>query len=532
MTNMVSGIAGNVQGQCRNSGLWPGLARGFASLVELGCLVLVLAGTGNLSHAAAVTSAPMTASSTSQASPFRTMTTVRRIRLENHSINPITTRFMLQNLEQAEKEGSAFLLELDTLGGLLSSTKEIVKRFLGAKVPVIVYVSPNGGSATSAGAYITIAAHVAAMAPSTHIGAATPISMDGSGEKPRRRGVKEKETTGTQTGDAGSTQPSTIRIVVEGDGTESESAAAAKSLNDTAAWSEATAKARGRNAEWARDIVYDARSSTADDAFRLGVIDLIATSTADLYRALNGRTVQTMDGKVTINLENTALTPPIELNTQERFLDFLADPTIAYLLISLGTLCIFIEFYNPGLIVPGLIGLISLMLAAVSLNILPINTLAVVLLVVGVGLILLEVKFPLFFVPTVGGIAFLIVGALMLIDEPRILPGGYVPLGVAAGLGGASGGLLALMVWLTFRVHRSKVLTGAGSYRGELAEVSEDLSPKGTVYFAGTYWSAMLVGADLKPLITGHVPKGDRVEVVRVQGLRADVKPLHLETTQ
>jgi membrane-bound serine protease (ClpP class) len=380
--------------------------------------------------------------------------------------------------------------------------------------------------------FITVASNIAVMAPSTHIGAATPISLDGSGEKPRSRRTRSTETTGTQAVDGESTQPGTIRIVIRDDGKEeggTESSAAAKMLNDTAAWAEATARTRGRNPQWTRDTVLEARSSTAEEALRLGVIDFIATSTADLYRLIDGRTVQTAKDPVVLRTANVPVMEPVTMSGQEQFLNFLADPTIAYLLISLGTLCIFIEFYNPGLIVPGLIGLISFLLAAVALNILPINIMAVVLIVVGVGLILLELKFPLFFVPTIGGIIFLIVGALLLIDEPRVLPGGYVPLGLAIGIGSGTGGILALLTGLTIRAHSRRVLTGMSSYEGETAEVVEDLNPRGTVFFGGTYWSATLVDETGQPAVGRTVAKGGLVRVKKVQHLRVEVQALEEE---
>jgi membrane-bound serine protease (ClpP class) len=473
------------------------------------------AGTTTVHSSDGAPDAPSTGSSSE-----RTVRSVRRLRLEAVSVNPITTRHILQNLRTAEADGAALLIELDTPGGLLTSTKEIVKAFLAANVPVIVYVAPNGGSATSAGVFITVAAHIAAMAPSTHIGAATPINLDGSGDRPPDA---DSETSNND----GSTTPTDQRNQNRrnpGNPSSNNSAAMAKAINDTAAWAEATASTRNRNTTWTRETVTRARSSTAREALQLGVIDMIATTTEDLFRLIDGRVIETANGPVLLETKHLSVPEPIALSTQERFLNFIADPSIALLLISLGTLCLFIEFYNPGLIVPGLIGLISFGLAAVALNILPINTLGVVFIILGIVLILIEFVFPLFFVPTIGGIIFLVVGAMLLIDEPRILTGGFVPVQMALGIGLGTGGILAVIVSMAMKAQLNPVLMGTKSYQGAVAEVSEALAPRGMIFFQGTNWEAVLVDEHGQTVKSDTpLPKGARVRVVELKGLQAKV---------
>ncbi|MCH9046532.1 MAG: nodulation protein NfeD, partial [SAR324 cluster bacterium] len=292
-----------------------------------------------------------------------------------------TTRYIRSALDQATLSGAeCLIIQLDTPGGLLSSTRDIVQAILNTKVPVVVYISPQGARGASAGTMITLASHVAAMAPATHIGAAHPVSLFGGNDN---------------------------KIMNE------------KVLNDTSAYIESIAQLRGRNVEWAIAAVRESKAITADRAKDLGVIEIIADDLNDLVRQLDGRHIR-MDKSTTITLA-TIGKPLIDLDMtfSQSFLTTLSNPNLVFFLLALGVLGLYIEFSNPGLILPGVAGAISLILALIAMQMLPISYGALSMILLGVALLVAESFVPSFGILGFGGVASMLFGSLFLLDETQ-----------------------------------------------------------------------------------------------------------------
>lgn len=362
----------------------------------------------------------------------------------------------------------ALLVELDTPGGLDASMREIVQAFLGARVPVIVYVAPPGARAASAGALITMAAHVAAMAPGTAIGAATPVDLEG--------------------GDV-----------------------ARKVINDAAAYAVSIARERGRDETFAEEAVREGRSA-AEEALEVGAIDLIAGSRGELLDAVDGRTVQLAEGR-TVELRTRGV-PLVEhrMGFSQRVLQRLADPNLAFLFLSLGTLAIIYEIANPGVGFGGIAGAILLLLAFASLSVLPVNVVGVLLLVLALGLFIAELFVPGVGVFAAGGTISLVLGGLFLFRgslgvDPVVL----LPTGVVAG-GGAL--LLGRAAW---RSRRLPPATGAEALIGRRTEVRSVQGDRAEVFLDGTWWGA-------RPRV-GRLEVGQSVRVAAVEGLTLVVEP-------
>jgi membrane-bound serine protease (ClpP class) len=391
-------------------------------------------------------------------------------------INPVSARYVLDGIDEASEQGDgAVLVELDTPGGLLGATQEITGAMLNARVPVIVYVTPAGTHAASAGTFITMAGHVAAMAPSTRIGAATPVSGEG-GE------ISEDLRT--------------------------------KIINDTAVYARSIAEARGRNADWAEDAVRDGVSVGAEQAVELDVVDLVAADRAELLAAVDGMTVGLIEGDVTLRTAEAAVVDQ-PMSPFEEVLMVLSDPNIALILLSLGTLGIYFELSNPGAFFPGIFGGIALVLALFSLGTLPINYAGLALLVFGLALLGAEVWVASGGVLGIGGgIAFLI-GALILVDDD------YAPfLEISRPL--IFGITLALVAFVLFalravmRTRRRPAYIGGGDMLGREGSVRGASS----VFVEGELWRARPTSPDttLRP--------GDRVRIIGREGLDLTVEPL------
>lgn len=421
-------------------------------------------------------------------------------RLDDEMINPVTAQFLVNAIERAEQENGVAVLQIDTPGGLLQSTREIVKRQLTAKVPVIVYVAPQGSRAASAGVFITIAGHIAAMAPATNIGAAHVVDI--SGNWPTKERLLDNMTSGTFTPiprpDLGPREVMSEKI-----------------MNDTLAWVEALAKFRGKNAAWAKDAVEKSLSVTAEKALELGVIDLIAEDLPDLLKKCNDRVVLLDHKKVKLRTTD-AIPVFLELSQRERILSVLANPNFAVLLLLFGLLLLGYEVTHPGLWLPGVAGAVCLLLAAYALQMLPTNYAAFLLILLGVGLLIAEIKFTSYGLLTVAGAICLFFGALALFQQPKPFYGVTVwfigPVVVSVTL------LAAFLVFLVTKAHARHVTVGVESYAGKLAEVVVPLEPKGKVFFNGTYWDAEIV--------SGKAAKGAQVRVVRVEGIKLIVEPV------
>ncbi|MNR83974.1 hypothetical protein D3C72_147620 [compost metagenome] len=392
-------------------------------------------------------------------------------------INPMVARYVDRGLKvAAERNAGAVVIQLDTPGGLDTAMRDIIQDMVSSRIPVIVYVSPQGGRAASAGAFITIAAHVAAMAPNTAIGAAHPVS---------------------------------------GDGAEIKGPMADKVTNDAAAYIKGLAKEHGRNADWAEKAVRQSVSATPDEAKRMGVIDVVAPDLPSLLNQIDGRKVKVGASTVTLATKG-ATTLPVEMTTLERFLYTISDPSIAFILLNLGMLGIFFELSNPGAIFPGILGGICLLLAFFALGMLPVNYVGVALIVLAFIMFVLELFVVSAGALTIGGLIALIFGALMLIDPST--PGLAVSLPVILSVTLATAALMTGALVLAIKSRRRKVTTGREDLQGAIAEVRTPLDPKGFVFLEGELWSAVSHSGPIDP--PAHVT------VVAVEGLTLTVEPL------
>ena len=391
-------------------------------------------------------------------------------------VGPVMERYLDRGIDAAEDEqGEAVVIRLDTPGGLISSMNGIVKRILSSEVPVIVYVSPQGGQAASAGTFITMAAHVAAMAPATRLGAATPV---GSGGEEIQGPLGDKVT------------------------------------NDAAAQIKALAELRGRNQEWAESAVRDAVSANATEALALNVVDLVANDLDELLNSVDGRditlysdrevTLQTADAEVVFN----------NMSFVERFLDVIADPNISLLLLSLGSLAIFIEIVNPGVIFPGVFGVIALILGFFSLSVLPFNWAGVALIIFAFVLFGLEIFVPSGGILGGGGVVALILGGLLLTsgNPPEFQVSRWLLFGLAAAMG-------AIVIFVLVNIMRIRMMpaqVGIETFVGHEAVVRSTLDPQGFVFLDGERWTAESE--------EGTIQEGERVVITEVHGLRLKVR--------
>ena len=393
------------------------------------------------------------------------------------TINPAVDDFIRESITRAKSDGAeALIIQLDTPGGLLESTRSIVKEILGAPVPVVVYVAPSGAGAGSAGVFITMAAHIAAMAPGTNIGAAHPVG---------------------------------------GGGEEIKGVMGEKMENFTASFSESIAQKRGRNTEWAIQAVRKSVSITEKDALKKNVIDIVAANLEDLLRQANGRTVE-IDGRQQKLALKDAQAMRYEMSLKQKILNAIAHPNIAYLLMMAGILGLYMEFSHPGVFFPGVAGAICLLLAFASLQLLPINYVGLVLMLLGVALLIGEAFFPSFGVLGIGGIISMALGSLLLFDTQGSDIG--VDRSIVFTAVGTLGAFVLTVSYLVFRSQKSKPALGVEGLIGEIGEVRGKLSPKGKVFVHGEYWNAQ---AD------GEIDVGEKVKVVGYDdGMCLRVRPL------
>jgi membrane-bound serine protease (ClpP class) len=411
----------------------------------------------------------LTAASQSSPAPARSVSLIQM----DSAISPITVRLLSSAIERARADGSqALVVELNTPGGLERSMRSMVQAILASDIPVIVYVSPTGGRAASAGVFITMAAHVAAMSPATNIGAAHPVGVGGGMEKDM---VKKVE-------------------------------------NDAAAFARSIATERGRNVEWAEKAVRSSVSATEREAVKLKVVDFIADSVPDLLAKADGRTVKTSRGPVTLATRDAAV-KPIDVRFRDRFLALISDPNVAYILMMMGMLGIFFELSTPGAVLPGVIGGISLILAFFAFQSLPINWAGVLLILFGLALLIVEIKVASHGVLTVGGVVSMVLGSLMLYDAPET--GLRISWLVMVPTIGATAGLVIFAVSLGLRALYRPAATGVSGMVGQTGVVQRALDPEGQVLVEGELWRAVAR--------EGSLPAGERVEIERVDGLTLTV---------
>ncbi len=390
------------------------------------------------------------------------------------SINPAVADFIGKGIRAAQREGAACLvITLDTPGGLAESMRSIVKAIFSSEVPVVVYVSPGGARAGSAGVMITLAADIAAMAPGTNIGAAHPVGTGG-----REIGGKMSE----------------------------------KVLNDMAALARSIATKRGRNAAWAEAAVRESAALTENEALRENVIDFVARDMHDLMRKINGRPVA---GKGTLRLDGAAI-KTFEESLRTRILRRIGDPNIAYILMMIGLAGLYFELAHPGGIFPGVVGGIAIILAFFAFQTLPVNTAGMLLILLAVVFFILEIKVTSYGLLSLAGVGALLLGSLMLFDEGP--PGLRVSLQVLVPTTGAISLFFVAVAALAFKAHRARPRTGKQGLIGEAGVVKQALDPEGKVLVHGELWKAR--AAD-------RMPEGSRVRVVGVEdGLQLVVAPM------
>jgi len=401
------------------------------------------------------------------------------------SINPASADFIMKSIAQSERErAAAVLIELDTPGGLLAATKDIVQAMLNADVPVIVFVSPQGAWAASAGAFVTLAGHVAAMAPGTGIGAASPVSAGGGG------GARDEEG-------------------------ERQDVGAEKAEKFTTAFIESIAKERDRNVEWAAKAVREAEAITPEEALELGVIDLVAGDVEELLEKLEGREVKVGREVRVLELADAELRQ-MEMAPLTRLFNFLASPDVAVVLVMLGLLGLYIEFNQPGMIVPGAAGLACLVLAGFAFQILPFSWVGLLVLLLGMALIVTELFVTSYGLLFAAGLACLLIGGSTVFDLPETSDlrvsfwSVLVPVVVAFGLFAA---LVIVAVGRTFTLRQT---AGVDEMVGLHGRTVTELAPAGRVFLRGEYWSAVGEG--------GEIARDEPVEVVAVDGMRLRVK--------
>lgn len=389
-------------------------------------------------------------------------------------INPVVVEFISKAIRRAETEGAECLvIQMDTPGGLDLSMRSIIKEMMSADIPIIVYVSPGGARAASAGAIITLAADIAAMTPGTNIGAAHPVSLGGG-----KMGEHMAE----------------------------------KIENDAAAYVESIATKRNRNKEWAIKAVRESVSITEIEALKINVIDLIATDLDDLLSQIDGREIKTAAGVKKLATKNIMVSHS-EMGMREKILDTLSNPNIAYILMMLGFLGLYFELSNPGAIFPGVIGGISLILAFFAFQTLPINYAGVLLILLALILFILEFKVTSFGMLSVGGIISLTLGSLMLFDSS--VPFLRVSFDIIIPVVTVTSAFFILAVFLAIKAHRRKPTTGREGLLGTTGIVKSKIDPQGKVFIHGEYWDATS---------DEMIPEETRVEVIEVKHIGIKVK--------
>ncbi|HEX2987549.1 MAG TPA: nodulation protein NfeD [Chloroflexota bacterium] len=396
-------------------------------------------------------------------------------------INPVAAGYVERALNEAESNGAtAAIIEMDTPGGLDTSMRAIIQRIIAAKIPVIVYVSPQGARAGSAGVYITYAAQLAAMAPNTNIGSAHPVAMGDNGN--------EQQLSDTM---------------------------AEKITNDAVAYIKGLAQTRGRNAEWAEKAVRESVNVTAQEALDLKVIDLVADDMNSLMDQVDGREVQLSSGKVTVRTRGLPL-ERISMDAMESLLHTVSDPTIAYILLSLGTLGLVFELSNPGAILPGVVGGISLLFALFGLGTLPVNIAGVMLIGFAFLLFVVDIFAPTHGVLTGGGVISFVLGSMMLINT-RNAPFLAISTSAIVAVSAALAGFFGFVVGAVVRSHRRRPVTGEAGLIGKVGRVKSSLEPGGMVFVDGELWRAISE--------SGPIAEGELVEVVSTRGLTLVVVP-------
>lgn len=391
------------------------------------------------------------------------------------AIGPAGADFVSRGIDRAQKDNAQLVvLQMDTPGGLDTSMRQIIKAILSSGVPVVSFVGPSGARAASAGTYILYASHIAAMAPGTNLGAATPVQIGlGDQEQPKQPQPAGKEPRGQK---------------ADGNETPSEatqSPMTKKQVHDAAAYIRGLAQMRGRNGEWAERAVREAVSLSADEAQAQKVIDLTARDVPDLLKKLDGRKIGTVAGDRVLRTAGAAVVN-LEPDWKTRFLSVITNPSVALVLMLIGIYGLFFEFYSPGFVLPGVVGAICLLLALFAFQLLPVNYAGLMLIVLGLAFMLGEAFLPSFGVLGIGGVIAFSFGAVMLIDTE--LPGYGIPLYVVAGLAAVSALFIFLVGTMALKARRQPVVTGKEQLLGSLGVTLEDIQNEGWARIHGEHW--------------------------------------------
>jgi membrane-bound serine protease (ClpP class) len=393
------------------------------------------------------------------------------------------SRYIEQSIADAADQRSAVvILEMDTPGGLDTSMRDIIKAILASPVPVVTYVAPSGARAASAGTYILYASHLAAMAPATNLGAATPISIGGEPSAP---------PAAPSVNPADDKKPGDDRKQKDPEATVAGTALERKAINDAVAYIRALAQLRGRNADWAEAAVRGAASLSADDALEQHVIDIVAKDVPDLLRQLQGRKVKAMDHESVLETRAVAVRSVVP-DWRTRVLLILTHPTIAYGLLLVGIYGLLLEGYNPGAVLPGVAGALALLLGLYGLQLLAVNYAGLALMALGIGLIVAEFFMPAFGSLGVGGLAAFVIGSIMLFDPHA--SGQRVALPLIVGIAVAGGLVIVTIAWLAARARRRPMSTGVETMIGAPVEAISDCQVQCVVRYGGELWNARSAG--------------------------------------
>jgi membrane-bound serine protease (ClpP class) len=398
------------------------------------------------------------------------------------AIQPVTAEYIARGIEAAAaNHDEAVLIEINTPGGLVESTRQIIEKIIASPIPVIIYVTPSGSRAASAGFFILESADVAAMAPGTNTGAAHPVIM--GGEK----------------------MDDVMKMKME---------------NDAAALMRSVVAKRGRNVELAESAVRESKSFTEQEALDKKIIEYIAPSEKDLLRQVSGKSFKRFNGTtVTLNLADQPIRD-YRMTLKQQILSYIMDPNVAFILLAIGALALYAEFNHPGAVIPGTVGVVFILLAAFALNLLPVRFAAMVLIIGSFALFALEAKFATHGVLTMGGIALLVIGGLLLVDGP--IPEMRVHLLTALAVSVPLGIISAFLMSIAVRARRNKVVTGQQGLIGEIGIAETALSPSGKVFVHGELWDAFS---------TLNIPAGQQVVVREVDGLTLRVDPVIVPRT-
>jgi membrane-bound serine protease (ClpP class) len=392
-------------------------------------------------------------------------------------IHHVSAEYIRRGIRFAnQRNADAVLLTLNTPGGLQNSMHEIIEAIFDSRVPVITYVAPSGGSAASAGFFVLLAGDVAVMAPGTNTGAAHPVVLGGT--------------------EVGKTMETKLE-------------------NDAAAYIRSIATKRGRNAALADDAVRKSSSYTDKEALDGKLIDAIASTPNDIFTKFDGKTIKRFDDTTTsLHLANAEV-EPFTMGKLEMFFAWLADPNIAFILGALGLACLYVEFTHPGLVLPGVVGAVALVLAMYAFNLLPINSMGVLLILLAIGLFILEAKVTSHGALAAGGILAMVLGALILVDSPW--PQGRIHLSTALSVALPLGGISVILLRFAIVAKRRKAVTGEAGMIGSVGLARTDLDPEGKVLVHGELWEARA---------RQKIPKGARVRVLAIEGLILLVEPV------